>query len=371
MYIEFKLGELAALCEGELTGGKPSDTVGGPAPLETAEPDSIVYFTDPAKKNLLNGLKAGVLLLPVQAKGLPVPFEGPVIFCADPKLAFSRILKRVYLAGRPDFGTGVDSKASVSDTSRLGLSVYVGAFSIVGPEAAIGEGTVVYPGCYIGHRAKVGQDCLLYPGVVIREDCVIGDRVIIHPNAVIGADGFGYNQTPAGHEKIHQVGRVVIENDVEIGACTTIDRGTMGDTVIGAGSKIDNQVQIAHNVRVGRACIIVSQAGIAGSSSLGDGAIIAGQAGVIDHIKVGSRAIVTAGSGVMNDIPDGAVYFGAPARPHGESMKIQALLGRLPQMHRELRQLKKSAPEPVCAEIADLRSRVAELEKQAKSSAGS
>lgn len=371
MHIKFTLGELAELCGGELVGGSPADTVGGPAPIEAAEPNSVVYLTDPAKKELLNGLKAGALILPAQAKGLPVPFAGPVIYCANPKGAFTKILRRVYLAIRPDVvNRGIDSKACVADSSRLGMSVSVGAFSVVEPEAAVGEGTVIYPGCYIGHRAKIGQDCLLYPGVVIREDCVLGDRVTVHPNTVIGADGFGYNQTPAGHEKIHQIGCVVIENDVEIGACTTIDRGTIGDTVIGAGTKIDNQVQIAHNVRVGRACIIVSQAGIAGSSTLGDGAVIAGQAGVIDHIKIGSRAIVTAGSGIMNDVPDGAVYFGAPARPHVESMKIQAIFGKLPDMYKDLRRLKKAAAEPAAEELAALRERVAKLEEAAKNTAG-
>jgi UDP-3-O-[3-hydroxymyristoyl] glucosamine N-acyltransferase len=243
----------------------------------------------------------------------------------------------------PKRAPGVHPSAVIDPSAQIGEGASIGAHCVVEKNARVGAGTVLYPNCFIGANAVVGKDCLFYPGVVLRENCEAGDRVIIHPNSVIGADGFGYIQQEGRHEKIPQLGRVVLENDVEIGALTAIDRATLAETRIGAGTKIDNQVQIAHNVRTGKGCIIVAQAGIAGSSTLGDGVVIAGQVGVVDHVKIGSYSVITAGSGVMSDLPEKSVVFGVPARPHMQALKIQVLISKLPEMYAFFKKMSKQS----------------------------
>ncbi|MFH1620178.1 MAG: UDP-3-O-(3-hydroxymyristoyl)glucosamine N-acyltransferase, partial [bacterium] len=181
----------------------------------------------------------------------------------------------------------------------------------------------------------------LYPQTVIRENCSAGDKVIIHSGVVIGSDGFGYVKVEERREKIPQIGTVAVEDDVEIGSGSTVDRATLGETRIGAGTKIDNLVQIAHNVTIGKNCIIIAQVGIGGSSSVGDGAILAGQAGIADHVRIGSRAVVTAQTGVMSEIPDGSVVFGSPSRPHREALKLHVLCSKLPEIYETVNELKK------------------------------
>ena len=208
----------------------------------------------------------------------------------------------------------------------------------------IGEGTAIFPQCYIGKNAKIGTQSLFYPQVVLREECEVGDRCIVHPGTVIGSDGYGFVWNPSQnrHHKIPQIGRVILEEDVEVGANVTIDRATLGETRIGAGTKIDNLVQIAHNVRTGKNCLIIAQVGISGSTRIGNQVTLAGQVGVAGHITIGDGAIIAGKSGVMGNIPEKSIYFGYPARPHREAMKLQALFGKLPEFFESLKAIKKA-----------------------------
>ncbi|MFA5161627.1 MAG: UDP-3-O-(3-hydroxymyristoyl)glucosamine N-acyltransferase [Elusimicrobiales bacterium] len=338
--MKLKLSEIAAITGGELEG-RPDDFVRGPASIENAPEGSLVYLADFSKKGSLAGSKAACAILPKAAKGLERPFSGGVIYAEDPHWAFTLVLRHVQKAERPAPPAGIHPSAVIDPSASIGAGVYIGAHCVVEKNASVGAGSALYPNCYIGENASLGENCVFHPGVVFLRDCVAGDRVVIHGNAVIGADGFGYIRRGVVQEKIPQLGNVVIENDVEIGAATTIDRAALTQTRVGAGSKIDNLVQIAHNVNIGRNCIIVSQAGVAGSSRLGDNVVVAGQAGIVDHVKIGNGAIVTAGTGIMSDVPDGAVMFGSPARPHAQMLKIVAILGKLPEMYAFFRKLKK------------------------------
>jgi UDP-3-O-[3-hydroxymyristoyl] glucosamine N-acyltransferase len=209
--------------------------------------------------------------------------------------------------------------------------------------AVVEAGAIIYSGCFIGANARVGSGSLLYPNVVLREDTQVGARCIIHAGAVLGADGYGFATIEGRQRKIPQIGRVVVEDDVEIGANVTIDRATVGETRVGAGTKIDNLVHIAHNVQIGRDCLIVAQVGISGSTKVGDRVTLAGQVGIVGHLTIGDGAVVAAQSGVMNDVEPGAVLFGSPARPHREAMKLQAIFGKLPEIYEAIRSLRKKS----------------------------
>jgi len=221
------------------------------------------------------------------------------------------------------------SAAVVAADAQLGPDVTIGPCAVIESQVIIGPRTRVLAGATVGARARIGASSILHPGVTIYPDCVVGDRVIIHSGVVIGSDGFGYATEDGVHLKIPHLGRVVIEDDVEIGANTTIDRGTLGETRIGRGTKIDNLVQVAHNVSIGEGAILVAQVGVGGSATIGPGAMLAGQSGVVDHQAVGARAIVLGRSGVTKDVPPGAMVSGFPARDHHEELRVQAAVRRL------------------------------------------
>jgi UDP-3-O-[3-hydroxymyristoyl] glucosamine N-acyltransferase len=207
--------------------------------------------------------------------------------------------------------------------------------------AVIGAGTIIYPGAYIGHNVRVGEQCLIYPNVVLCEDTQVGDRVIFQPGSVIGSDGYGYATQDGRHHKIPQLGHVVIEDDVEVGANVTIDRATTGETRIGAGTKIDNLVHIAHNVQVGKNCFIVAQVGIAGSTRVGNNVSLGGQVGVAGHLTIADGAVIAAQSGVMSDVGPGEVLFGTPVRPIKQAMKLQAIHGKLEEIYDTIKAVRK------------------------------
>jgi UDP-3-O-[3-hydroxymyristoyl] glucosamine N-acyltransferase len=240
-----------------------------------------------------------------------------------------------------DIPPGVHPSALVGKRVSLGAGVAIMANVVIQDGVTIGDGTTLYPGVYIGHDSAIGKSCILYPNCVVRERVTIGDRVVLQPGAVIGADGFGYDPASVPHRKIGQVGTIIIEDDVEIGANTTIDRATLDLTVVRRGTKIDNLVQVAHNVIIGQDCLISSQSGIAGSTTVGDNVILGGQVGVGDHVKIGDNVVVAAKSGVTKPVADGEIVYGNPAGQRSEKQREVVSLRRVPQLAKLLKELNK------------------------------
>ena len=326
-------------------GADPARRIEGVGPLDRAGPDDLVFLDNPKYADDLNAcVAAAVLVAPRFADRAP-PHMARLI-TPDPYRAFAKVLAHMYPdALRPGsvFGlTGVAPNASVHPEARLEPGVIVDPGAVIGPRAEIGAGTVIGPNVVIGPDVRIGRDCAIGANATVL-CALLGDRVILHPGVRVGQDGFGFAMGPGGHLKVPQIGRVVIQDDVEVGANTTIDRGANRDTVVGQGSKIDNQVQIAHNVVIGRHCVIVSQVGISGSCELGDYVAIGGQAGLAGHLKVGMAAQIGASAGVMNDVPAGQRWIGAPAKPIKEFWREIAALGKLAQDSR------KQAPAKVVA----------------------
>jgi UDP-3-O-[3-hydroxymyristoyl] glucosamine N-acyltransferase len=330
----FTLGELAAAL-GATLDGDPARVVTGVAPLASARPDDISFLTDPRYREAALASRAGAFLTPLQAIELPAP----ALRCAAPQQALIQLLNLFHppRAAKP----GIDPAAVVAADAHVDSSASVGALTVVEAGARIGAGVRLYPLVYVGAGVEIGEGSIIYPHVTLRDGVRLGRRVIVHPGAVLGADGFGYAFHDGAHRKIPQVGGVRVEDDVEIGANTTIDRATFGDTVVGRGTKIDNLVQLGHNVDVGEHCIIVSQVGVSGSSRLGRGVVLAGQVGVADHVTIGDGAVVGARSGVAADVAPGEKLLGTPARPILQAKRIMLAEGRLPELLQRVRALER------------------------------
>lgn len=301
---------------------------------ESAGPGAVCVC---ASQEALEGARRRGAAAVVVPEGLPV--DGPAVRVADVRLALAVLLE--LLGPRPHHPRGVHPTAFVHPQARLAPQVAVGAFAVVEEGATVGARTVLYPFVYLGPYASVGEDCVLYPHAVVGERVRVGNRVILHAGCVLGSDGFGFVPGSQAHRKIPQVGTVVVEDDVEIGACTTVDRATLDETRIGSGTKIDNLVQIAHNVRIGRRCLIAAQCGIAGSVVLEDGVVLAGQVGVADHVRIGAGAVVLAQSGVTKDVPPQATVYGHPAQPRSDELREQAARRQLPQLLERIRHLER------------------------------
>lgn len=329
------LAELAGLAGGRVSGDG-SVEITGVASIDEAGPGDVTLLADPRHSGKLSGSKASAVIVPEGAKP---PSGVPCLVAKNPQLAFAHVLEALRPAERP--GPGVSPRAEVHESAELGPGVHVGPFAVVGAGAKVGENTVVSAGVYIGPGATVGRDSLLHPGVAVRERCVLGDRVVVHCNTVIGSDGFGFAKDGVRYHKVPQTGTVRVGDDVEIGACVTIDRATLDETVIGRGTKVDNLVQIAHNVKVGEDTVIVAQVGISGSTTVGSRVQLAGQVGVVGHIEIGDDSMVGAKSGVTGKIPPRSGYSGIPAIPHREWLKAQSIYAKLPEMRAKIRELEK------------------------------
>jgi UDP-3-O-[3-hydroxymyristoyl] glucosamine N-acyltransferase len=307
----------------------------GVASLKGAGPGDITFIASMKHAKELTDTRASAV---IAEPGVDVGGR-PCLRTKNPYLAFAKLL--TFFAPKTEVPKGVMDGADVSPEASIGLDAAIYSNVFVEAGAKIGDRTVLYPGVYVGKGSSVGADCIIYPNVVIRENVRIGDRVILHGGVVIGADGFGYATDAGKRFKIPQIGGVVIEDDVELGANSTVDRGTLGDTVIGRGTKIDNLVQIGHNVLVGEDTIMVSQVGVSGSTEVGRRVVIGGQTGLVGHIKIGDGAQIGAKSGVMNDVEAGQVYSGSPAAPHMEWLKMQAALRKLPEFRKKILDLEK------------------------------
>src|SRR4030042_553296 len=231
---------------------------------------------------------------------------------------------------------GISPRAIISDTARVGADCHINDFVTVSDSAKVGDGCIIYPGVCIGQGTTIGNDCIIYPNAVIYEGCKIGNRVIINANSVIGGDGFGYATHKGVHHKMPQIGAVVIEDDVEIGVCCGIERGTLGDTIIGQGSKLGDLVAIGHGAKIGQHCLLVAQVGIAGSTTLGHHCIVGGQAGIVGHINIGNNVTIAAQAGVTNDVPDNKVVLGSPAIEADQGRRAYSMLQNLPEMRQNI-----------------------------------
>jgi len=234
---------------------------------------------------------------------------------------------------------GISPKASISDSAKIGADCHIHDSATIADEAKVGDGCIIYPGVYIGRGTQLGNDCIIYPNVAIYDGCKIGNRVIINANSTIGEDGFGYASHKGVHHKIPQTGIVVIEDDVEIGACCGIERGTLGDTIIGEGSKLGGLVAVGHGAKIGAHCLLVAQVGISGSTTLGHHCVVGGQVGIVGHINIGNNVTIAAQAGVINNIPDGKAVLGAPAIEANRAKRAYSMIQHMPEMRQNIRKL--------------------------------
>lgn len=332
------LGDLADLVGAKVHGDR-SLRIRGLAPLENAGPDDLSFLAHPRYNHLLQTSRAGAV---IASAGTDVP-HGVLIEHPDPYRAFATLM--THLHPEPAVAMGVHPSAAVDPTAKVHPDASVGPGSVVMAGAVIDFGAEVGPGAVVGEGVCVGRESRLAAGALVLSGTQVGCRCRIGPGSVVGSAGFGYAPGPDGWEPIPQVGRVILEDDVEIGANTTIDRATLGETVIGQGVKVDNLVQIGHNVVVGRGSVVVAQAGIAGSTRIGERAQIGAQAGIVGHLNFGNDVRLAARAGVHTDIPDGGVRSGAPAVEHSQWLKYVAVLPRLPALLKRIRALERQVEE--------------------------
>ncbi len=337
---------LTAAAIAEAVGGRlvgdPAVSIASVAPLDRASPTDLSFFGTAKYAPVFATSRAGVVLVsPELAKS---PGQAPSRVVVDrPLEALLSLLPRFHR--RAEGAAGVHQTAIIGRGARLGRNLSLGPYAVIGDRVVLGDNVVVGAHCVVGEGVEIDDDSRLYPSVTVYSGSHIGRRVIVHSGARIGSDGFGYVQRDGKHLKIPHVGRCIIEDDVEIGANSTIDRGSIDDTVVGAGTKIDNLVQIAHNVRIGKLCLIMAQVGIAGSVRVEDGAMLLGQVGVSGHHTIGAGSRLAAQAGVFGDIPAGETWSGYPARPHKEALRAQAALFKLPSLLRRIERLLESTPD--------------------------
>ncbi len=337
--MEKTVNEIAELVGGTVSGDG-TRVIHGLAALDEAGEENLAFAVPPHIEEA-RVARAGALLLPTGTDG----FDGTVIFVAEPKAAFAKLL--TIFTPLIEHAVGVSDEAYIGADVQIGEGVTILPFAYVDDHAVLGAGVTVYPHAYVGQYSSIGEHTVIYPSATVREHCRIGARCTIHSGAVIGADGFGFTTEAGVHTKVPQVGGVVIEDDVEIGAHVGIDRATLGATVIGKGTKIDNLVHIGHNCNIGANCLIVAQTGISGSTKVGHNVTFGGQVGTVGHISIGANAVYAARSGIIGDMPEGVFCAGFPVQPHTEWLRVQAAIRRLPEMVKKIKSLEK--------ELADLR----------------
>jgi UDP-3-O-[3-hydroxymyristoyl] glucosamine N-acyltransferase len=342
--------QLARLVGGQILAGRDDVSVAGVAALEDATPNDATFFGNERYLPALRQSKAGVALVPADFSE-PLSGVGAVVGVANPSLAFAAVVAALQ-PPLPRHAPGLHPTAVISPAAKLGRDVSIQPYAVIEDGAEIGEGAFIGAHSFVGRESRIGSATLIHPHVTIRERVTIGVRCVVHSGAVIGGDGFGFETVDGQHVKVPQVGGVEIGDDVEIGAAVTIDRARFGMTRIGQGTKIDNLVQIAHNVVIGPHCLIVAQAGISGSTRLGEYVVLAGQVGVVGHITLGDRATVGAQSGVSKSVPAGAKMFGSPAEPMMEAAESLARVRRLPKLIERVKQLE--------AEVASLKQQLGE-----------
>lgn len=329
-----KLNELADMLGAKLTGAADEEIIGA-AGVREATAGQITFITGMNYRNDLEHSKASAALVPMETPDMPLP----LLRINNPRLAFARTLQILY--GKPYQASGISDKAVIGEDAVIGADVSIHPFVVVADKAKVGGRVTLHPGVTLGMGSVVDDDSIIHANVSIGENIKIGKRVIIHAGTVLGSDGFGFVTDGGLHHKIPQVGGVIIEDDVEIGANCTVDRAMLGNTIIKRGTKLDNQVHVAHNVTIGEHCLLAAQVGIAGSSTLGNYVVFGGQVGVADHTIVGDRVMAGGGSGITRDVEAGQVIAGYYAIPIKDWLKVQAVLPKLPELRKTISNLEK------------------------------
>lgn len=331
--MQLTLGQIARLIDGTVKGDE-SVLIDDVAEIQNAKSGAITFLANPKyAKYLATTAATAVIVEENCASDFP-----NLILVKNPNLAFSIILAH-FRPELPPPVPGIHPTAVVASAARIGAKVYIGPYVVVESGARIEDNVTILAHCYIGQLARIGSGTVIYPNVSIYHKCIVGKNVRIHAGAVIGSDGFGFVRVPHGIEKIPQAGRVVIHDDVEIGANTTIDRGTIGDTIIGRGTKLDNLVQIAHNVRIGEYCFFAAESGVAGSTTIEDGVSVGGQVGIAGHLHIGAGVMIAAQSGLTKDVPAGMFVLGSPAQERLKAAQEFAHIRSLPELKERLKKL--------------------------------
>jgi UDP-3-O-[3-hydroxymyristoyl] glucosamine N-acyltransferase len=333
------LADIAQLIGCPPPPGSESREVRGIASIADARADELTYVSSDQYVPALDTTQAAAAIAQRRLR-IPPAWENRVMRVDDANFAVAKVLG-LFAPPVPRPPAGIDPLARVASTAVLGSDVAVGPFSSIGNRSRLGRGCVIHANVFIGDDVTLGEDCELFPGVVVRERITLGSRVVIHAGSVLGTDGFGYRWDGKQHQKVPQIGTVIVEDDVEIGSCVCIDRAKFSATRIGRGTKIDNLVQIGHNAEVGPHCILVGQSGLAGSVRLGAGVVVGGQTAVRDHVRLGDGAMAAACSGVAEDVDPKVIVSGTPALPHRQTLREQAALRRLPDLVTQVRKLEE------------------------------
>jgi len=330
--------QIAKLVKGKVIGD-PATSVSGFSQIEEGKESHLSFLANPKFLHLLEGTPASVVIVSENLLDKSKNYPSTIIAVEDGYLAF-QILMNMYqeMEGKK---TGIEQPCFIKNPNSIPENVYVGAFTYVSENVTIGEDSQIYPNVYLGKNVKIGKNCIIYSGVKIYDDCVVGDNCIIYSNTVIGGDGFGFQPTENGFKKIPQLGNVVLEDNVEIGANCTIDRATIGSTVIGKGTKLDNLIQVGHNVKIGKHNVIAAQCGIAGSTTIGDWNMFGGQSGISGHLNIGSHAKMQAQSGIISDVKDNEQLYGSPAMPASDFRRSFVHFRNFPKIEERISNLEK------------------------------
>lgn len=337
--MQFSAAQIALLINGKVEGNANA-TVSSFGKIEEAQSGQLAFLANPKYEDYLYSTKASVIIIN-DALELKQPVSATLIRVPDAYSAFATLLSKYQQMMQQQL-TGIQQPVYISSSASYGENVFIGAFAYIGDQVKLGNNTRIYPNVYLGNNVMVGDNSVIHPGVKIYHDCVIGNQVIIHAGTVIGSDGFGFApQADGSFQKVPQIGNVVIEDNVEIGANTTIDRATIGSTVIKAGAKLDNLIQVAHNVEIGNSSVVAAQTGISGSTKVGKGVMIGGQVGIVGHITIGDGAKINAQSGVSKSVEPGKAVTGSPAFDYTSALRSQAINRKLPELERRVKELEE------------------------------
>ena len=337
--MQFTANEIAKKLKGTVEGDGNA-LIWKPCRIEEVDEGGITFLANPKYTHYIYERKAAAILI-ARDFVLEHPVDATLIRVDNPYLCVAKVLHMFNTADRPKRGRSL--RSHIHHTAKVGKGCYVGEFAVVGRHTKIGNGVQIYPQVYVGDYCEIGDNTILYPGVKVYRECKVGKKCILHAGVVVGADGFGFAPTgDGGYNKIDQIGNVVIEDDVELGANTCVDRATMGSTIVHRGTKLDNLCQIAHNVSVGSNTVMAAQSACAGSSKVGDGCVIAGQVGIVGHITIGNHVTIAAQSGVTRSVADNTTVLGTPALPGDKMKKIYVIQRKLEEMYADLNELKKS-----------------------------